>query len=149
MTPADARQAITARIEALVPTSGYLQGSESWMEASVPLVPEFTPEPAAQLSFFVDNRSLTLTSTRQSATEELLFGGIWVVRFLYRLRSSDRVGDWDRCTAAEVALWQQLLGWNVANLRLVAAPDFLSRRILGDWIVSELRFYVQFSTAAE
>ena len=35
------------------------------------------------------------------------------------------------------------------NLRLVAAPDFLNRRILGDWIVSELRFYVQFSTAAE
>ena len=149
MSPAEARQAITARIAALVPDASYQQGAEAWTEAKVPLVPEFTPEPAAQLSFYVDNRVLTLIPSRASAVESLYTSSVWVVRFLYRLRASSRVADWDLCSAAEAALWRHLLAWELDQLRLVPSSDFVQRRILGDWIVSELRFYVQFPTDAE
>ena len=147
MSPAQARQAITARIADLAPDATYQQGSEIWTEAKVPLIPELTPEPLAQLAFFVDNRNLSLTPTRQNAAEDLYFSPIWTIRFLYRLRASDRVNDWDRASAACVALYQWLLAWNT-DLSLLPNDDFANFRVLGDWVVCELRFRVFFPSAA-
>jgi hypothetical protein len=145
MTPASARQAITERIAALV-VSGY--EGDAWTEARVPLVPEYDPEPKAQLSFFVDNRQITILPTRANALEPLLVGSVWTVRFLYRLRANARISDWDGSDAARVALWKHLLSWE-SELRLSPAPDFSTSRILGDWVVVETRFLVKFYSDAE
>ena len=147
MTPAQARLALTARIAALVPDASYQQGAEVWTESKVPLIPELTPEPAAQLSFFVDSRNLTLTSTRQNASEDLFFSPVWTVRFLYRMRASDRVGDWDKASAATVALWKWLLSWE-GPPQLVPENDFATNRVLGDWIAVEMRFRVFFPSSS-
>lgn len=144
MTPAEARQAITTRIAELVPDAAYLQtAGEAWTESRVPLVPEYDPEPKAQLSFFVDNRQITILPTRANALEQILIGSVWTIRFLYRMRAQDRVGDWDRSDAARVALWKHLLSW-VSEIRLSPSPDFSSTRPLQDWVVVELRFLTEF-----
>lgn len=142
MTPAEARQTITARIAALTVDPGYQQSNtDAWTESKVPLVPELTPEPAAHLSFFVDNRRISLLQTRQNASQDLLINAPVTIRFLYRMRASNRVGDWDGADAARVALWKWLLnGWEETyglNIN-PSEPDLSTFQVIGDWIAVSL-----------
>jgi hypothetical protein len=142
MTPAEARQTITARIAALAVDPAYQQSStDAWTESKVPLVPELTPEPAAHLSFFVDNRRISLLQTRQNASQDLLINAPITIRFLYRMRASNRVGDWDGADVARVALWKWLLnGWEEAyglNIN-PSEPDLSTFQVIGDWIAVSL-----------
>lgn len=142
MTPAEARQTITARIVALTVDPGYQQSNtDAWTESKVPLVPELTPEPAAHLSFFVDNRRISLLQTRQNASQDLLINAPVTIRFLYRMRASNRVGDWDGADAARVALWKWLLnGWEETyglNIN-PSEPDLSTFQVIGDWIAVSL-----------
>jgi hypothetical protein len=142
VTPAEARQTITARIVALTVDPGYQQSNtDAWTESKVPLVPELTPEPAAHLSFFVDNRRISLLQTRQNASQDLLINAPVTIRFLYRMRASNRVGDWDGADAARVALWKWLLnGWEETyglNIN-PSEPDLSTFQVIGDWIAVSL-----------
>jgi len=142
VTPAEARQTITARIVALAVDLSYRQSpTDAWTESKVPLVPELTPEPAAHLSFFVDNRRIGLLQTRQNASQDLLINSPITIRFLYRMRASNRVGDWDGADAARVSLWKWLLdGWEETyglNIN-PSEPDFSTFPVIGDWIAVSL-----------
>lgn len=152
MTPAAARQTITSRIAALTVDSSYRQSdSDAWTESKVPLVPELTPEPAAHLSFFVDNRRISLLQTRENAAQDLLVNQPVTIRFLYRMRSSNRVGDWDSADAARVALWKWLLdGWEETyglNIN-PSEPDFSTFQVIGDWIAVSLVFVCTYYSEA-
>lgn len=152
MTPGETRQAITARIAALPVDPSYQQSAtDAWRESAVPLVPERDPEPAAQLTFFVDNRRISLLQTRQNASQDLLINAPVVIRFLYRMRPSDRVGDWDRADAARVALWKWLLnGWE-EDLELninPSEPDMSTFQVIGDWIAVSLTIVCSYYTEA-
>jgi hypothetical protein len=63
------------------------------------------------------------------------------------MRASDRVGDWDKASAATVALWQWLLSWE-GPPQLVPENDFATNRILGDWIAVEMRFRTFFPSSS-
>lgn len=136
MTPAAARALVTARIAALTPDVGYAQGTAAWVEALVPLIPEFEPEPKAHLSFFVDDRQQSLKRTRANSGEQLLVNTPARIRFLFRLRPNSRKDDWDAASDAARAVWRQLLSesgsWN-GDLN-VFPPDgvFCERSVIGD-----------------
>jgi len=150
-TPSQVRGYITAQIAAIVVDSSYQQSAtDAWRESKVPLMPEFTPEPAEQLSFFVDNRRLTLADTRANSAEELLVNGPMLIRFLYRLRAASRVADWDKADAARVALWKSLLsGWESAyGMNITPADQFSDIQVLGDWLAVSIGINVQFYTPA-
>jgi len=150
MTPSEARQAITERITALTVDASYQQsGTDAWRESKVPLIPEITPEPAAQLAFFVDNRNLLLTRSRSNSYEQLYPRTTWTIRFLSRMRAASRVEDWDHADAARVALWKWLLasGWTT-EIGITPADNFSTFQILGDWIAVNLAFEITFSTEA-
>ena len=136
MTPAEARQLVTTRITTLSPGAGYAQGATAWVESVVPLVPEFDPEPKAHLSFFVDDRDLSLMPSRQGTNGELLVIATHRVRFLFRLRPNSRVADWDSASDAARALWRHLLteaaAWTGALNLSPVEGGFVTRAIVGD-----------------
>lgn len=150
MTPYAARQAITARIAALVVDASYQQSTtDAWTEGKVPLIPELTPEPAAHLSFFVDDRNLSLSRSRANSAELLYVRSTWTVRFLSRMRAADRVGDWDKANAAAVALWKWLLasGWTT-EIGITPSDNFSTIQVLGDFLAVSLSFEFTFATEA-
>jgi hypothetical protein len=150
MTPYEVRQAITTRIAALPVAAGYQQSAtDAWTEAKVPLIPELTPEPAAHLSFFVDNRNLSLTRSRANSSELLYVQSTWTIRFLSRMRAADRVGDWDKANAATVALWKWLLasGWTT-EIGITPADNFSTIQVVGDFLAVSLNFELTFATEA-
>lgn len=152
MTPAEARQAITAHISVLAVDAAYQQsGTDAWKEALVPLVPERDPEPLAHLSFFVDNRRIALLQTRENAAQDMLINSTITIRFLYRMRAANRVGDWDGADAARVALWKWLLnGWEEEfglNIN-PAEPELSTFQVLGDWIAVSLAITCTYYTEA-
>ena len=150
MTPSEVRQAITTRIAALPVDSSYgSTATDAWREAKVPLVPEYDPEPAAHLSFFVDNRNLNLNRSRANASEQLYPRTIWTIRFLSRMRATARVDDWDKADVARVDLWKWLLasGWTT-EFGITPADTFSTFQIIGDWVAVNLSFEITFSTEA-
>lgn len=150
MTPYEARQAVTTRVAALAVDSTYQQSAtDAWTEGKVPLIPELTPEPAAHLSFFVDNRNVALTRSRSNAAELLYVRSTWTIRFLSRMRAADRVGDWDKANAAAVALWRWLLasGWTT-EIGITPADNFSTIQVLGDFLAVSLSFEFTFATEA-
>lgn len=150
MTPYAVRQAVTTRIAALAVDASYSQSAtDAWTQGAVPLIPELTPEPAAHLSFFVDNRSLNLTRSRSNAYELLYVQSTWTIRFLSRMRPADRVGDWDKANAAAVALWKWLLvsGWTT-EIGITPSDNFSTIQVLGDFLAVSLNFDFTFATEA-
>lgn len=149
MTPSEVRQAITERITALTVDATYGTATDAWRESKVPLVPEYDPEPAAHLAFFVDNRNLFLTRSRANAYEQLYPRTVWTVRFLSRMRAAARVDDWDKADVARVALWKWILasGWTT-EIGITPADNFSTFQIIGDWVAVNLSFEITFSTEA-
>lgn len=143
MTGAEVRQALTARIVALTPASTYYQSiSDAWTEAKAPLIPELTPETQANLAFFVDDRDLRLVATRQGGTDYRVDAPV-VVRFLYRMRSTDAVNDWDRAGKAAEALLSWLAAYQNTYFDLYFQEATLTRQVLGtDKLAISLRFNV-------
>ena len=136
MTQGEARQLVTARLAALTPAVGYAQNSTAWVESVVPLVPEFEPEPKSHLSFFVDDRDMSLKPTREGVNGQLLALSLYRLRFLFRLRPNSRITDWDAASDAARAVWRHLLtesgSWN-GDLNLSPAEaGFVTRSIVGD-----------------
>lgn len=150
MTPYAVRQAITTRIAALAVDASYQQSAtDAWTQGKVPLIPELTPEPAAHLSFFVDNRNLSLSGSRANTAEQLYVRSTWTIRFLSRMRPADRVGDWDKANAAAVALWKWLLaeGWTT-EIGITPSDNFSTVQVLGDFLAVSLNFDFTFATEA-
>jgi len=143
MTPAEVRLALTARIVALTPSSDYYQAAtDAWNESKAPLIPELTPEVQANLAFFVDDREMRLVSTRQGGTDYRVDAPV-VVRFLYRLRSTDAVNDWDRAGKAALALLDWLADYQADAFDLYFNEATLTRQVLGtDKLALSLRFNV-------
>ena len=143
MTAAEVRQALTARIVALAPASTYYQSiSDTWTESKAPLIPELTPEIQANLAFFVDDRDLRLVATRQGGTDYRVDAPV-VVRFLYRMRSTDAVNDWDRAGKAAEALLSWLAAYQHTDFDLYFQEATLTRQVLGtDKLAISLRFNV-------
>lgn len=150
MTPWEVRQQITTRIAALVVDPSYQQNAaDAWRESKNPLIPEFMPEPAAHLAFFVDNRDGQIAPTRQNAGEAIRFEAPIIVRYLSRLRPDARVSDWDMAQKALVHLIQHLLGWQPADIDLSLSPSTYASRVVGaDYVAVELRLTVIYQTPA-
>lgn len=150
ITPWEVRQQITARIVALVVDASYQQNAaDAWRESKNPLIPEFMPEPAAHLAFFVDNRDGQIALTRQNAGEAIRFETPVIVRYLSRLRPDARVSDWDMAQKALVYLIQHLLGWQPAEIDLSLSPGAYASRVVGaDYVAVELRLTVIYQTTA-
>jgi hypothetical protein len=142
-TASAVRLALTARIVALTPASSYRQAAaDAWTESKAPLIPELTPETQANLAFFVDDRELRLISTRQAGADFRVDAPV-TVRFLYRMRSTDAVNDWDRAGKAGEALLSWLASYQDADFDLHFNEATLTRQVLGtDKLALSLRFNV-------
>jgi len=150
IAPWEVRQQITTRIAALTVAAAYQQNAaDAWRETKNPLIPEFMPEPAAHLAFFVDNRDGQIAMTRQNTLEAVRFEAPVTVRFLSRLRPDARVSDWDMAQKALVALLQWLLVWQPDDFDLSISPGAYASRVVGaDYVAVELRITAIYLTSS-
>jgi len=142
-TPWAVRAALTTRISALTPDSSYRQDTnDAWREAKTPLIPELMPETTANLAFFVDDRDFRTIATRQNTADYRSDSPV-TVRFLYRLRATDRVNDWDRAAKAANALLSHLVQYQNEDFDLYFSETTLTRQVLTtDVLAVSLRFNV-------
>ena len=140
-TPWAVRTALTTRIGALTPDSSYRQDTQdAWRESKTPLVPELMPEVTANLAFFVDDRDFRSVASRQNTANYRSDSPV-VVRFLYRLRATDRINDWDRAAKAAIALLSHLAQYQNEDFDLYFGESTVTRQILAtDCLAVSLRF---------
>lgn len=149
--------AITARITALTPTDGYSSSTASgyahdandaWTASDQALVPEYAPNPATHLSFFVDDRNLE-SLDGETEDHEVLVAAPVIIRYLYQIRPYDQVRDWRGSSRAAQALlaWLMVDGWSGEFNVLPASGPLLNRTPVGDgeWLACELRLRVLYS----
>jgi len=158
--PSAVAETIRSRVESLAPRASYAQGATAWERSSYMLVPEYEPDTAAHLRFFVDDRSIVQGGTPQLPTDGC--AGVTVrapvsVSWLMRLRplgdglrasDVDAVTDWDAAGVSACHLAGHLLasGWHDFDL-VALAPGFLDRRPVlgGEWLQVELRLSVAYT----
>lgn len=131
--PSELRQALTERIEALVPSSAYRQQSyDAWREAESPIVPELQPAPAAHLAFFVDDRNLDDTGRERASVDDGLLAEAPIdVRFWYRVRPVIELAksDWDGAATAAVHLLRHLLAEGWQDIAVIRPDPSVIRRL--------------------
>lgn len=155
--PDSVHEALTARIAALTPTDGYSSSTANgyahdvndvWTASDQALVPEYAPNPATHLAFFVDDRNLE-SIDGYTQDHELLVAAPVVVRFLFQIRPYDQVRDWRASSRAATALlaWLMADGWSGEFNVLPASGPLLNRTPVGggEWLACELRLRVLYS----
>lgn len=155
--PDSVHEALTARITALTPTDGYSSSTangyahdanDAWTASDQALVPEYAPNPATHLAFFVDDRNLE-SIDGYTQDHELLVAAPVVVRYLFQVRPYDQVRDWRASSRAATALlaWLTAEGWSGEFNVLPASGPLLNRTPVGggEWLACELRLRVLYS----
>lgn len=155
--PDSVHEALTARIAALTPTDGYSSSTangyahdanDAWTASDQALVPEYAPNPATHLAFFVDDRNLE-SIDGYTQDHELLVAAPVVVRYLFQVRPYDQVRDWRASSRAATALlaWLTAEGWSGEFNVLPASGPLLNRTPVGggEWLACELRLRVLYS----
>lgn len=155
--PDSVHEALTARIAALTPTDGYSSSTangyahdanDAWTASDQALVPEYAPNPATHLAFFVDDRNLE-SIDGYTQDHELLVAAPVVVRYLFQVRPYDQVRDWRASSRAATALlaWLTADGWSGEFNVLPASGPLLNRTPVGggEWLACELRLRVLYS----
>lgn len=155
--PDSVHEALTARIAALTPTDGYSSSTangyahdpnDAWTASDQALVPEYAPNPATHLAFFVDDRNLE-SIDGYTQDHELIVAAPVVVRYLFQVRPYDQVRDWRASSRAATALlaWLTADGWSGEFNVLPASGPLLNRTPVGggEWLACELRLRVLYS----
>lgn len=157
--PSAVAESLRGRIEGLSPRSTYAQDATAWVRSSYLLVPEYEPDTAAHLRFFVDDRALAQGGTPQAYTngcEGVTVRSPVTVSWLMRMRplstgvdtaNTDAVTDWDAAAVAGCHLAGWLLQpWHDYDL-IALQPAFLDRRPIlgGEWLAVDLRLSVSYT----
>lgn len=152
-------EALRDRIEGLAPRPTYAQDATAWVRSSFLLVPEYEPDTAAHLRFFIDDRALVQGGTPQAYTlgcEGVTVRAPVTVSWLMRMRplstglvadNVDAVTDWDAAAIAGCHLAGWLLApWHDYDL-IALQPAFLDRRPVlgGEWLAVDLRLSVSYT----
>lgn len=155
--PDDVHAAITNRIAALVPTDGYStstangyahDANDAWRATDQPLVPELTPNAAAHLAFFVDDRNLDSVDG-YTQDGELLVVAPATIRWLFQIRPYDQIRDWRGSARSGAALLAHLLadGWSGEFNIVPGNGQLMARSVVGDgeWLSCELQIRVSYA----
>ena len=122
LTQPRVRYLLTERIKLLPVESSYgTPGTDSWREASEPLLPEYSPDVWTHLDFFVDDRQQDYLD-RAGWNDEGVTGQI-VVRFLVEVLPGDKKSSWDKAAYAGEALRRWLATSGSWSEDLVVGPS--------------------------
>lgn len=139
LTVAGMRQRVAAALEALVDTTTNPAGQ--WHESrwGYDALPSAEPSTWAHLTFAVavpvTSYDAPLESRRREGSGAV--SSQVAVRWVYRIRASSQVTDYDAALAAEQHLVAGLLGADLTDLHLTVTD--LARRTVDGWLVGEIR----------